>query len=256
MRKALLVTAADAERTTVVESLEGEFQIQTEIFKKHGHYAERFCLGSNSGGEWEVTLAQPTDKRALATQALLNSFLSDPEPPTLVIMVGMCCGFPERGVSMADVILARYVYSYQHRRHRDGTVVISPDPYRTDATLMDFARTIVTRPAMSKEKLGFKIRIKDFASSEDLIDDASSDLRLNILKQSGDDIVGYEMEGHGYYHALLEANREGHRTTGLLIKGVSDFGDGEMREDKAQKQKTATRNALVLALELLKRYID
>jgi nucleoside phosphorylase len=93
---------------------------------------------------------------------------------------------------------------------------------------------------------------KDYASGAKLIDDLSSEIRQNIIALSGE-IVGFEMEGPDLLHAVWELARTVQFDV-TVAKGVSDFGDGQQRENKEARQRTATRNAAQVALKLLSAY--
>jgi nucleoside phosphorylase len=251
---AVLITATSRERSAALEMLHDDPGLQVKEAVVNGRYIDAFEWSRKAGNSWSVALAQPSDKGPLPMQALVSDLRNFAKPPKLVLMVGCCLGFPERGVEIGDVIIARRVQGYQRRRHDGPEIKVAPDPYPIEAELGELINLSISRLDFV-ERAGCRIHYKDFASAEDLINDQASTLRQSVLELSTE-IVAFEMEGQGLAHALWEARRHKTPIIGAVIKGVSDFGDGQMAIDKDQRQRKATRNALRVALELMRNHPD
>ncbi len=243
----LLITAVTSERSALLEVLQSEYSVTPSRQEIDGRYYNVFSWGSR-GGCWDVYIGQPTEKGGPATQALLQDFVRK-KHPTLVLMVGMCGGLPENGAKEGMVIMAREVFNYEPARLRDGVSKWNPTGYRCAARLLDLANALDSEHAFGDVEVK---STKDYASGDKLIDDLGSELRLKILALSGD-ILGFEMEAPDLLHAVWELERS-KSVSVAIVKGVSDFGDGKMRDGKELRQRTATQNASRVVLKLLSEY--
>lgn len=164
-------------------------------------------------------------------------------------MVGVCGGFPERGVKLYDVIMAFQVHNYERERLMESGNQSQAQSYRFSAEPLGLVRTLNSGGLLDDALDGGELHIKDYAAGEKVIADVEAPLRQRILKVSGD-IYGVEMEGQGILHAAWENARRSFVQT-ALIKGVSDCCDGDMREDKDTKQNKAATRAARVALTLI-----
>jgi HEAT repeat protein len=249
-RRAILITSTIRERRAVVHALTKEYSLEVSTLIVHNRTVDRFIWDRTAGRPWLILVVQPSDKGPLPLLSVVSDFTSGLDPVEVIVAIGCCAGFPERGVCRGDVIIARRVHGYQRRRHRGGIIEVSTDPYPADPLIVESVNYTMTRPELN-EIADLTLHFKDFASAEDLIDDPDSSLRGAIQNISGE-IVGFEMEGQGLAHGLWEASRRSGNTHGVLVKTVSDFGDGLMSEGKDETQIVATRNALRFTLELLR----
>lgn len=247
-RPALILVAVVTERKALlVEAKEQHIALAEDEIA--GRYVDRFSLPRRGGSSWQVVVGQSTEKGPQAAQAAIQDFVRALNPE-LVLLVGMCGGLPEHNASEQSVIVARQVSNYEPARVRDGHATWSPTAYRSSARITDLANAIAARDILPNIHI---MTNKDYGSGEKLVDDLSSDVRLGLLAHSGD-LVGFEMEGQGMLHALWELQRSNAAVQACVLKGVSDFGDGQMRANKEERQIAATRRAVQLALEILRRY--
>ncbi len=172
--------------------------------------------------------------------------------PSLVLLVGVAGGLDERGVGEGDVVVARRVYNYEPGRLKADGLEERPEPYRASARLIDLANALDADGAFAGVLGGRRLYVRDYASGEKVLMDRGSELRRRILDLSPD-VYAFEMEGHGLLHSVWEAARELNVQCGV-IKSVSDFGDESMREGKDERQREASRRAVGVALELLRRF--
>jgi nucleoside phosphorylase len=244
---ALLITAVGSERTAVLELLREDYGIAPTLEEIDGRYFNRFQWPGRDR-IWDVLLGQPTEKGGPAAQALLHSVVQA-QAPAFVLMVGMCGGLPENGAKEGMVVLGRQVFNYEPARLREGTLAWSPTAYRSTAKVLDLANALIAEGGFGSVEVK---TTKDYASGAKLIDDLSSDLRQKIIALSGD-VLAFEMEAPDLLHAVWELERTVRFAVGIA-KGVSDFGDGKLRDGKEARQRAATRNAAHVALKLLEAY--
>ena len=249
-RNALLITATIRERKAALLAIHEKFGVHSGQITIGTHHADVFEWPCAKEGVWKIVLVQPTDKGPLPMQALVTDFVNSTQQPRVILMVGCCAGLNERGAGLGDVIIGRRVYGYQRQRQQRGEIVIATDPYPIEALFSEYINFAITRPEF-ESTITFPVHFKDFASADILLDDAESALREQICALSSD-IVGIEMEGQGLAHSLWTARRHASNIVGTVVKGVSDFGDGNMAEDKERRQAIATTNSLCVALQLLR----
>ena len=244
---ALLLVAVSNESKALLAELRQQ-SIESKEEKLGTRYVDTFPLLGRDRS-WRVVVGQSVEKGPHAAQALVQDLVRETQPE-VVLLVGMCGGLSERGAKDNTVLVARQVLNYEPARLRDGKATLASTTYRAGATVTDLVNRLIARDAFPDIDL---VAGKDYASGEKLIDDLDAALRSHLMELSGD-LIGFEMEGHGMLHTLWELQRDGRALQAAMIKGVSDFGDGRMREGKEVRQIAATRRAVRVALEVLRRY--
>jgi nucleoside phosphorylase len=169
--------------------------------------------------------------------------------PQLILLAGVCGGFPERKVALNDVILARIIFNYDPERVQPDGTGHRPQPYRCDEQLIRLGEYLYTRGGLAGSLGGSKLHVKDYASGEKVIAWREAKLRAEILGLSTD-VYGVETEAHGVMHAIWETFKADHFIGGGMIKCVSDLGDEEMGVDKDARQFAAALNAMRVALDI------
>ena len=244
---AFIITAVLAERRAALESLRTTYNVSPTPFELNGRYYDRLSWPGRTKS-WDLYLGQPTDKGPHAAQALVQDFVRN-KAPKIVLMVGMCGGLPEHGAKEGDVVVARQVFNYEPGRQRDGSPGWTPSAYRSSPRLLNLANHLAANARFGEVKVHAN---KDYGSGESLLDDLASEVRQRIVAFS-DDLIAFEMEGVGLLHAALELQCT-HPADFGLVKGVADYGDGHQRDNKDVRQRTATQNAIAVALSLLSEY--
>jgi HEAT repeat protein/nucleoside phosphorylase len=248
---ALIVTAITLESGTIAAMLKEQLWSMTPL-QVAGREVDRFePLASPTATT--IILAQAVEKGPQAMQSLVSALVPALKP-ICVLMVGVCGGLPEHGAAQNSVVIARQLYNYERRRERKEPR-LTPQVYRCDPGVIDRINAAVRRGVLDDVELGglrgVKLHLKDMASGEGLIDDVGSPERERILALS-DDLVGVEMEGHGLYHQMWESALLGPGVIPYaVIKGVSDFCDGQMAADKDARQDAAARRAMRVALAVI-----
>jgi nucleoside phosphorylase len=248
VRSVLFLVSVMIERKALLEELRAQ-GFNPKDGEIDGRYVDTFSISGRNSQSWHVIVGQGTEKGPHAAQALVHD-LAVRVGPEIIILLGMCGGLPEHGATETSVIVARQVTNYEPTRFREGQSAWSPTTYRTAARITDLTNALASRNTFPDLHI---VTNKDYGSGEKLIDDLSSELRGQLLSVSGD-LIGFEMEGHGMLHGLWELQRNNVAIQATIIKGVSDFGNGQMQENKERRQVLATRRAARLALEILRAY--
>jgi len=250
LAKVVLVTVTDIESQTVLGYLK-EQGCEIDSDQWNDRYFNFFEL-ITANTKINVMQIQPVDKGALSTQSLILNIIRDIKPE-VIIMVGVCMGFNERGAQEGDVVIARQVFGYERARKREGKYHMQPQGYRCSSRLLGLAKHLYNKGEFTEILNGRSLfTTKDYASGEKVLDDEEDDLRKIILDFS-DDIIGKEMEGIGLLSAQWESCK-GANIDIALIKAISDFGDGKMRTNKTERQKAAALRATKIVFEMLKNY--
>lgn len=245
-----LISVTDTESKALMAVLRNHPDVQLTDMpeSRHNRSFWPFSLQPKKGRALSCIQIQPSDKGPHSAQALINDLLRDFQP-RLIVIVGVCGGFPERGVKLYDVIMAFQVHNYERERLMESGNQSQAQSYRFSAEPLGLVRSLNSGGLLNDALDGGELHIKDYAAGEKVIADVEAPLRQRILKISGD-IYGVEMEGQGILHAAWENARRSSVQT-ALIKGVSDCCDGDMREDKDTKQNKAATRAARVALTLI-----
>ena len=155
--------------------------------------------------------------------------------PNAVIMTGIAFGVRTKGQQIGDILVSRLIHDYDSERigtGADNQPLIHQRGTRVKATgwLIDRFNSGShdwPRPP--------EIHFGTILSGSKLFDNQE---HQNALLRSVPDAIGGEMEGVG----LLKA-AEHHRVGWLLVKGISDWGDGTKGENKEDNQQRAAENA-------------
>ncbi|WP_370966306.1 HEAT repeat domain-containing protein [Amycolatopsis sp. cg9] len=246
-RHVALLTAVPVETKALLRVL-AERGTPTKEVQRDGRYYDVFELTAPGRPPVRVVTSQATDQGGQAAAASTRELLSVFRPD-LVLLVGVCGGFGERGVALGDVLLAREVFDYGPEKVRPGGGGDRPQVYRADGQLLRLAATLDSKGRLDASLAGRKLLMKDFASGEKVIAWRESDLRARLLGLSVD-IGGVETEAHGVLHTVWETFKGREAVGGAMLKCVSDLGDEEMAVDKEAKQAEAACRAARVALDL------
>jgi nucleoside phosphorylase len=243
-----ILTAIDIESQELVEEIKGR-NIRPESFTHRGRYFDIFDLPQwDSRSPVRVVFTQATEKGGQPAAALTADVLRTFRPQ-LVLLVGVCGGFEEKGVTLYDIIVARQVFSYDPERIQVGGNGLRPQVYRCDEQLLRLVTYRYNRGAFNGILDGSTLHVKDYASGEKVIAWRDAQLRGRILGLSPD-LYAVETEAHGVMHSIWEEFKVDQFVGGGVIKCISDLSDAEMAVDKELKQRTAARKAARFALDV------
>ncbi|HET9382984.1 MAG TPA: HEAT repeat domain-containing protein [Streptomyces sp.] len=243
-----LLTAVPVEAKALFSVL-AERGIARTSLQRNGRYYDVFELISADQRPVRVVTTLATDQGGQPAAAVTHELLSVFRPH-LVLLVGVCGGFPEHGVAPGDVLLARAVFDYGPERVRPGGGGGRPQVYRGDEQVQRLFTALDVRGDLDKARGEGTLRVMDFASGEKVIAWREAELRAQLLDLSVD-IGGVETEAHGVLHAIWETFKAKDFVGGAMLKCVSDLGDEEMAVDKQAKQTAAAQRAARVALDLV-----
>lgn len=237
----LLVTSAEIEKNKVNEVLK-PLNGQTEILQYNIDNYE-FYIGKF--GNYDVIHVQTKigslgeGASTLTIDKALNIWKIQ-----MVVMIGIAFG---RGADcnqkIGDVLISKDIYMYEKykiKEKKDGTINYKhlSNPYSNAGKILvkKFEDDCVWENSNS---LRPKIHFGTIASGEKIIDSITE---KNKLLKLGDTtyIIGGEMEATGLVAACSNNNiREW-----IVIKGISDWGDGNKVKNKEENQKMAINNTV------------
>lgn len=167
----------------------------------------------------------------------------------IIISVGVACGTSEK-VKLLDVLVAKKLTSYTEGRissTKDDSFVILPraEGHKKLVPLEAYLKEhwLAEKSETAKRLLKPpKIHHGEILSGNYLIDSITA--KEILKKKFSMEAIGIEMEGAGLFHD----NDYHNNITKILIKGVSDFGDGK-------KGKRFQPTAALLAAECVHHYL-
>lgn len=169
--------------------------------------------------------------------------------PHLAFFVGVAGGLKD--VQIGDVVVATKVYGYEASKAGRGFKP-RPELWRTGYALEQRART-EARHMSWQRWLGVscpdpapRVFVAPIAAGEKVVVSQHSPV-LHFLRNTYDDALAVEMEGHGFLQAV-HANRNVH---GLVVRGISDLIEGKSEADTSGSQQTAARHAAAVTFQIL-----
>jgi nucleoside phosphorylase len=169
--------------------------------------------------------------------------------PLAVIMVGIACGLQPDEQQIGDILVSECLVSYEPQRlgteqftretlvHHRGERITAPASilgyFKSGHLLLDFANWPQT------PRIFFGLIL----SGDKLLDNLPA---REALLMREPEAIGLEMEGVGLYEVAANAQVEW-----LLVKAISDWGDGQKAEQKERYQRLAAENAARFTLHIL-----
>ncbi len=155
--------------------------------------------------------------------------------PRAVIMVGIAFGVRTKGQQIGDILVSKQIHDYDLERVGTGEDN-QPLSYPRGAVVAASDWLIDRFYASSYEWLSPpEIHFGVILSGSKLVDNKEYH---NALVRSAPDAIGGEMEGGGL--AIAASHR---KVDWLLVKGISDWGDGTKGVNKREHQRLAAENA-------------
>lgn len=154
------------------------------------------------------------EQRATDAASRLKDWLNTLQPDA-VLMVGMCLGLPGQ-LKQGDVVVPSEVVSLAHVRETPEGTQSVPHVYKTRDMPMRRVQQLLAAGGWPED---YRISTKQLGCSSIKLENPDGQTFQALLRYSPD-VVAYEMEGEGFFHALKDFTGEA-----LLIKGVADHGD-------------------------------
>jgi nucleoside phosphorylase len=169
--------------------------------------------------------------------------------PSVIIMVGIACGMKPAQQQPGDILIAERLISYEPQRIGTGQYSAESIIRYRGERVSASARLLglFKNGALLLDLTGWPRQPRAFfgpiLSGDKLLDNTAA---RETLLQLEPEAIGLEMEGIGLYEVATRWHVEW-----LLIKAISDWGDGKKADNKEQLQQQAAENAARFTLEIL-----
>ncbi|HMR50666.1 MAG TPA: NACHT domain-containing protein, partial [Arachnia sp.] len=217
-----------------------------EVFDRHGEQVIRSRRVYTDLGVYGGTRVLHTVSRQGVSEAqLVAEECIRALTPDAIIGVGIAFGVDAAKQRIGDVLVSTGVNDYELQKVKQG--VIEPRGLAAPASPTLLNRFIHLLHCWSPDGTDGKPRIIDgvLLSGNKLVDDV--DYRDSLVKLSGTQIVGGEMEGLGIQKPAAK-----HGADWIVVKGICDFGDGNKgAASKERDQQFAARHAAQVVREAL-----
>jgi nucleoside phosphorylase len=235
-RCAVILTALPLEHRAVLTHLTG---VRSERHPK-GNIYDRGSLTIDHH-QWDIGVVQVgmgNTPAAIQTERAIDHF-----NPGMLFFVGVAGGLKD--VHLGDVVVASKVYAYESGKAGDDFHT-RPEVGRSSFRMTEIANSLARDEQRRKLHALPRVIVAPIAAGASVVTSTDSTV-IQLLRQSYNDAVAVEMEGHGFYEAI-HANSD---LPALVIRGISDLIDNKGEADAAHSQELAVRNACAIAFEIL-----
>lgn len=163
---------------------------------------------------------------------------------TFFVATGMAWGLSSEQQSLGEVLVSRSLFPYDDREMVDSPTGPVPNYDKTKRRLSSQTLFSLVKAESQREDLPFKVTIGMLLSGGTRV--SSRNFRNALaagIPESSDTIIGGDMEGVGL---LAVAPADDPRW--LVVKGISDFGEGSAEKTDKTMRAAACRNAVWLVL--------
>lgn len=232
----LLVTVTPIETQAVLDTMGGD----------NRRSVRRHFIGPNTYydlgmiGGVRTVLVRVTTMGSVGRGAALQTITNGIQRlhPSYIVMVGIAFGVRQPWRQVGDVLVAQQMHFYENARIQGRWQIIERGNTVPPSTLL-----LNRLKAIALEWTGAKVHFGLLLSGEKLIDSESF---LKKLLKRKPEAIGGEMEGAGLYAAAEEA-----KIDWILVKGISDWADGNKEQNREEYQHRAAYNAAKFILYAL-----
>ena len=240
--RVLVLTVLDSERDAVISAVTAVNGRSAEPDTLGGYPV--FRLGRLGDQGTEVLLAQSAQGIVTPAAMMLTAERLIPVvQPDYVILAGICFGLWSRQhddgtQELGDVVVSEYVQNVDHRKvtDQDGRERIIWRGERVQAS----APLLLALKAATHGWTGRPVHFGPVLSGSTLV--SSATLRAHLRREFEEASAG-EMELTGVYVATA-----GRRSGWIMVKGISDWGTGELTDDTRRTASEAAAAFIVRAL--------
>lgn len=223
----VIITALDEERDAVLAKFEATRKLEKDGLDVHTWYETTLRTRRQDGASYRVIITSLAGMGPLMATTKAQAVVTRWHPKN-VLLVGIACGMPPPKTALGDVLVSRQIADYTLGKvHPDGTRTIRWDVHHAGANLLDAAVNLAPEewiPLITAERPepGMPVRHCDvIISGGDVVSNAK------LTESYGEDwskLIGIEMEAGGTATGLHESPDP---PEFLMVKGVSDFGEGK-----------------------------
>jgi nucleoside phosphorylase len=236
----LLTVATEVERDAVIEVMCGRNRspVGHQFHGDHTYYE----LGLHGG--CEILLVE-TGMGSSGPTGALASILDAVRDikPSAIIMVGIAFGLKQDKQKIGEILVSRQVCCYDLQRVTELT------PGKVDQTVR--GDRVTAAPRMLDRFRGgtvgwegAKVRFGLILSGDKLVD--SPALKTNLLLHEPE-AIGGDMEAAGLYAAAYKG-----KVDWIVVKGISDWGEGKNNPQKDENQALAAMNAAEFVFNVIR----
>jgi nucleoside phosphorylase len=236
--RVLVLTVLDIERDAVVRAVAAANGRPAEPGTQGGYPV--FRLGRLGDDGTEVLLAQATQGTVTPAAMMLTAERLIPAVrPDYVFLAGICFGLWSRehdggAQELGDVVVSEYMQNIDHRKVTDERIVWRGEKVQATAPLL------LAVKAATHGWTGRPVHFGPVLSGNLLV--SSKPLRAELRRDFTEATAG-EMELTGVYAATA-----GRRSGWIMVKGISDWGTGELTDDTRRSASEAAAAFIVHAL--------
>lgn len=162
---------------------------------------------------------------------------------TAFVAMGMAWGISPTLQSIGEVLVSRSLFPYDHREMVDSPTGPVPNYEKTKRRVSSDALFSLVQAESQKSKLPFKVTPGMLLSGGARVSSRAFRDTLAAGIPDAAAVVGGDMEGVGLLAVAPAA-----KPRWLIVKGISDFGEGRAVETDPALRATACRNAVWLVL--------
>jgi len=246
-----IITALEEERDAVLAHIEGWRKLEKDGLDTHTWYEAIVPTRRKDHAAYRVVVTSLAGMGPLMATAKAQAVVARWHPNN-VLLVGIACGMPPPDTALGDVLVSRQVADYTLGKvFPDGRREIRWEVYRSGANLLDGALNLTPEewiplltpairptPGVPSRHCGVIASGGDVVSNADLIAG---------YREDWPKLIGIEMESGGTAAGL---NDTSHPPEFLMIKGVSDFGEG--KDDVKAWRPSASDAAAAFAVALIR----
>ncbi|GAA1636666.1 hypothetical protein [Actinoplanes couchii] len=236
--RVLVLTVLDVERDAVISAVTAVNGRQPEPDTMNGYPV--FRLGRLGDQDTEVLVAQSAQGTATpAAMTLTAERLIPVVNPDYVILAGICFGLWSRQwdggkQEIGDVVVSEYVQNIDHQKVTDRGTIWRGERVQASTPLY------LALKAATYGWTGRPVHFGTVLSGNTLV--SSAKLRAKLRRQFPEASAG-EMELTGVY-----VTTAGRRSGWIMVKGISDWGTGELTDDTRREASGAAAAFIVRAL--------
>lgn len=170
-----------------------------------------------------------------------------------IVMVGIACGANvtnDDEQAIGDILLSKEIINTRELKISDKTIKrgeIVPSGDRLYEFFFSARNSWIDGKREDKSRA--TVHIGGILSGTPLLNNLEKKKELFALYDN--ESIGYEMEGTSLFKVCH--SREIRQTEWIIVKGISDFGDGTKGVNKEKRQKLASKNAVSFCLHVFSR---
>ena len=216
----LIITASQTERDYVLELLKPCFDWEEVLMRKSKIKGIPTCYFGKFGSHIAIVIM--CDDRNIIDTYIQIDAVEKKYKPCVAIMVGIACGKSSREQKIGDVLISSVLIPYDDKRNEPDGQINTSVPVRCDKSLERLFTDYMEKwPFPHHDRYECEVRKGPILTGSILHNDLTEkDTLFERFKSTNP--IGLEMEGYALHKAS-----HGNDVPWILVKAISDWGDGE-----------------------------